>query len=192
MKSILLPSTVSPLLSTYRIIPDSAIGRNRLPLFLPSSFGPLSVILAVGVRISRLGKEIEPRFARRYFDAINIMAVTIPDNPDVMPPALWFIKDWASVSGKWIEVDTITDGIDTLDIAAAYRHPNSNIETSGCKLDNFTKTVDDAIALVSQGTTLKTGDLILAPLHLSFRPEDNAFLNSSINGICSLDFHFKI
>ena len=49
---------------------DSCLLNNRKPLFMPDWTQELCVTDCMILRVSRLGKEIAPRFANRYYDAI--------------------------------------------------------------------------------------------------------------------------
>ncbi|MBO4454140.1 MAG: hypothetical protein J5761_03695 [Paludibacteraceae bacterium] len=49
---------------------DSCLLNGRKPMFMPDWTNELGVTECVILRVSRLGKEIAPRFADRYYDAI--------------------------------------------------------------------------------------------------------------------------
>lgn len=49
---------------------DSCLLNGRKPLFMPDWTQELGVTECIILRVSRLGKEIAPRFANRYYDAI--------------------------------------------------------------------------------------------------------------------------
>ena len=49
---------------------DSSLLNGRKPMFTPDTTNDLRALPALILRISRLGKHIEPRFAGRYYDAI--------------------------------------------------------------------------------------------------------------------------
>lgn len=83
------------------MIPDSAIGRDSQPWFLPDFGSNWRGYEAVGLRISRLGKGIMPKFAERYVDAVTTMWVAEAD--DCM--ALDFM-DGRVVTGKWKPYET--------------------------------------------------------------------------------------
>ncbi|WP_372775162.1 fumarylacetoacetate hydrolase family protein [Mangrovibacterium sp.] len=52
--------------------PDSALLRNNDPFYIPSFSQDVHFECELIVRINRLGKNIEPRFANRYYDAIGL------------------------------------------------------------------------------------------------------------------------
>jgi len=49
---------------------DSALLVNRKPFFAPEDAGRIAAHPCLVLRISKLGKNISPRFARRYYDAV--------------------------------------------------------------------------------------------------------------------------
>lgn len=52
--------------------PDTALLRNNQPFFMPDFSQELHHEVEVVLRICRLGRHIEPRFAHRYYDAITV------------------------------------------------------------------------------------------------------------------------
>ena len=49
---------------------DSCLLNGRKPLFVPDWTNELGMTECVILRVSRLGKEIAPKFANRYYDAV--------------------------------------------------------------------------------------------------------------------------
>ncbi|PTN09947.1 fumarylacetoacetate hydrolase family protein [Mangrovibacterium marinum] len=52
--------------------PDSALLRNNDPFYIPAFSSDVHYECELVVRINRLGKNIEPRFASRYYDEIGL------------------------------------------------------------------------------------------------------------------------
>lgn len=52
--------------------PDSALLRNNEPFYIPDFSQEVHYECELIVRINRLGKNIEPRFANRYFDEVGL------------------------------------------------------------------------------------------------------------------------
>ncbi len=66
---------------------DSALVRQGFPCFLPDfARDGWELRLAPVLRVSRLGKWIEPRFAHRYIDAVTIAAILRPAPPVPLAP----------------------------------------------------------------------------------------------------------
>ena len=60
------------------IIPDSAIIKDGKPFFVPDYAEGGIYYPAIAFRVNRLGKNIAPRFACRYYDAITLALRTVP------------------------------------------------------------------------------------------------------------------
>ena len=58
--------------------PDSAILKDGKPFFVPDFSHEVHYETEVVVRICRLGKNIAPRFAHRYYDAVSYTHLTLP------------------------------------------------------------------------------------------------------------------
>ena len=55
--------------------PDSAILKGGKPFFIPDFAERFDYEAELVVRISKLGKNIAPRFAHRYYDAVGFVAL---------------------------------------------------------------------------------------------------------------------
>lgn len=151
MKAIALRrSPVDPVAPDTRmqLIADSAIVGAGRPLFLPDFAPSWSGRIGVSCRISRLGKDIAPRFADRYADAYCLCLHLIPKGIDVTD-ARGGLFDNCLALGPWRQ---LPDG--------------GTIEVAGV---DFLQALDlgdvdfrGAIAAVSRYATLKTGDIIVA------------------------------
>jgi len=53
-------------------LPDTALLTRGRPLFVPDEAWPCTIQAHLVVRISRLGRHVSPRFARRYYDAFTV------------------------------------------------------------------------------------------------------------------------
>lgn len=90
--------------NSLRLIADSAIGRTSQPWFLPECGENWRWRMAVGFRISKLGKNISPKFAQRYFDATTYIWVPEADGCDCLD-----YMDGAVVCGKWQPTEQPTE-----------------------------------------------------------------------------------
>lgn len=141
--------------------PDSAILKEGKPFFLPDFSGRVDYETEIVVRISRLGKNIAPRFASRYYDALTVgIDFTARDLQQKFRNAgkPWELAkgfDGSAVLGEWIPLDTIPDIQDIhfhLDI-------DGNTVQKGHTADMLFK-IDEIIAYVSRFCTLKIGDIL--------------------------------
>ncbi len=112
---------------------DASLLNNRKPFFLPDWSAEIRYVPCMVVRISRLGKCIESRFASRYYDAIaqglDFMAY------DLLPHA------WAQATA-----------FDNSLCVGEWQAPVTDQET--------TTLIADAITQVSRIVTLRIGDLV--------------------------------
>lgn len=149
------PVALPPL---FRLVPDSALTVSGQPVFLPDLPGVWEAQAGIALRVSRLGKGISPKFARRYVDALTVAVLTIPVTVEATlagsgahTSATWCF-DGALTPGKWLPLE-----------------PEAKEVTFS--LGPITKTVtvddlriDDCIAAASSLMTLKTGDIIIPAL----------------------------
>ena len=59
--------------------PDSALLKDSKPFFIPDFSKQIDYETELVVRICRLGKNIAPRFAHRYYDAVTVGIVIGPE-----------------------------------------------------------------------------------------------------------------
>lgn len=64
----------------FGVLPDSALLRERRPMFIPPFAEHCSVQMHLAVRICRLGRCVSPRFAHRYHEGMTLGAVFQADN----------------------------------------------------------------------------------------------------------------
>ena len=125
---------------------DSCLLNGRKPLFIPDWTKELGVTDCMILRVSRLGKEIAPKFAYRYYDAIapgqDFVALDILHAAEQAgkPWTKALAFDYSLAIGEWV----------------------SNDEMSATKLlnDELIISPEQAIAEASKVMTIRQGDLI--------------------------------
>lgn len=141
--------------------PDSALLKDGKPFFIPDFTQQCDYETELVVRICRLGKNIAPRFAHRYYDAVTVgIDFTARDmqrkfRKDGLPWELCKGFDGSAVIGNFIakeELPAIQEIPFRLDI-------NGETVQQGYSGDMI-HSVDDIIAYVSRFFTLKIGDLL--------------------------------
>ena len=140
---------------------DSALLKDKKPLFLPEELGRIDYETELVVRISRLGKGIPQRFAHRYYDAVTVgIDFKARDLQRKLRDAgqPWELSkgfDGAAAIGEWVPVEKFRD------IQAIHFHLDINGKTvqEGCTSDMLFK-VDELISYISRWFTLKTGDIL--------------------------------
>ena len=100
---------------------DSCLLNGRKPMFIPDWTNELGVTDCMILRVSRLGKEIAPKFASRYYDAVapgaDFIALDIAREAQAngrpwtkaidfdysLAVGEWIeIGDWSMVNGEWL------------------------------------------------------------------------------------------
>ena len=165
---------------------DSAVLRPGEPVFLPEPFESLRSYVAPAVRISRLGMNIKPSFAGRYYSEIAALHLLI-DEACPLPP---LFCDRAIAPGKWIDIASIDNAdlrVELYDRDDALIN-EQNKAIALCALD-----IDNAVNFVSSHLTLKTGDMIIFGDHAGELgcPKINTRLRACIGGAESLEIRFK-
>ena len=141
--------------------PDSALLRENRPFFIPRFSNQIEHEVELVVRINRLGRNIAPRFAHRYYSEVALgVDFTARDlqNQCKQLGAPWEISkafDNSAVVSDFISLEELSD---IQDIHFSLRK-NGQIQQQGHTKDMLFS-VDNLIAYISQFFTLKIGDLI--------------------------------
>jgi len=141
--------------------PDSALLRNNQPFFIPDFANDFHHEVEVVVRINRLGKNIAPEFAHRYYDEIGLgIDFTARDlQEDLRKKGLPWEKskafDGSAVISEFIDKQTLVD-INNINFRLDI---NGQTRQQGNTKDMIFS-IDDIIAHVSKYFTLKIGDFI--------------------------------
>lgn len=141
--------------------PDSALLKDGKPFFIPDFSGQIEYETEVVVRICRLGKNIAPRFAYRYYDAVTVgIDFTARDlqrqfRAEGMPWELCKGFDDSAVIGDWTPIEEVGD----------VQHLNFHLDIDDKTVQrgntgDMLFRIDDVIAYVSRFCTLKIGDLL--------------------------------
>ena len=148
---------------------DSCLLNGRKPFFLPEWSQEIGVTPCCILRVSRLGKEIAPKFASRYYDAIAPGADFVA--MDILRRAQTAGKPW-------------TKALD-FDYSLAIGEWITNDEMSAAKLLNEGLIVspEEAIAEASKVMTIRQGDLIYIQAKQAPRPvQKEEIIRTEING----------
>ncbi len=140
--------------------PDSALLNSQEPFFIPDFSSDIHYETELVVRINRIGKHIDPKFAHKYYDDLTVgLDFTARDLQSKLkarglPWELAKGFDRSAAVGKWISKRELPD------------FPlNFTMERNGSKVqhgqtDHMLFSIDEIIAFVSRFFTLKIGDLI--------------------------------
>ena len=141
--------------------PDTAILLKKQPFFIPDFSDEVHHEVEVLVKINRVGKHIDSKFAHKYYDQIGLgIDFTARDlQKKLKDKGLPWEKskafDGSAVVGKWVSKSNFDD-LDNLPFSL---HKNNTIVQSSSTKDMLW-TIDEIIAYVSQFFTLKIGDVI--------------------------------
>ena len=150
---------------------DSCLLNGRKPFFVPDWTNEVGVTPCLILRVSRLGKEIAPKFADRYYDAVapgeDFIAMDIARDAEKAgkPWTKAIAFDYSLALGEWIDKD---DGL----------------TVNGDKMDGmWLLTPDQAIAQASKVMTIRQGDLIyIQAQQAPRRVEKEEIIRVEING----------
>lgn len=165
------------------LLTDSAVSRNRRPLFVPPHHDRWVLTLGLGVRVSRLGKFVAQRFASRYYDAMTLVARLRPEDVAMPASATDIAFDSSIVVGEWMPVPPDGDNVSLELTSGDSLLANVSVPRS---------LVDTTVARMSSYFMIKHGDVIV-PGDLPVKPGDvvlDTLIDISLNGCESL--HFKI
>lgn len=142
--------------------PDSAMLLKHQPFFYPDFSNDVHHEIEVVVRIDRVGKCIEPRFAHKYYDSVALgIDFTARDlqakfKSKGLPWTLAKGFDDSAVLSEFVSLESLGKSINDLDFSLSR---NGQVVQAGNTRDMIFD-VDHLIAYVSRFMTLKTGDLI--------------------------------
>lgn len=173
--------------------PDTSIVLNNRPFFYPDFSKDIHHEIEVVVRINRLGKNIEERFAHRYYEEIALgVDFTARDlqqkaKEKGLPWEIAKAFDGAAPLSDFIKVSEFKN------IQNISFHLNKNGETvqKGNTIDMIFS-VNKLIAYVSQFITLKIGDLLFTGTPEGVGPvQINDHLEGYVEDQKMLDFFIK-
>jgi len=173
--------------------PDSALLKDSKPFFIPDFSKRVDYETELVVRICRLGKNIAPRFAHRYYDAVTVgIDFTARDLQNKLRAEgkPWEISkgfDNSAVIGDFVPVSRLKD-VQNLDF---HLDIDGDKVQQGNTRDMIFK-IDDLIAYVSQFYTLKIGDLLYTGTPVGVGPVSiGQHLEGYLEGEKLLDFYVR-
>ncbi len=174
--------------------PDSAILPKNQAFFLPSFSKNIHYELELVVKINRLGKHIQPKFAHKYYQEIGLgidftardLQISLKEQGLPWEKAKSF--DGAAVLGDhWLDKSTFND-LQNLRFTLL---KNDTIVQEG-QTKFMLHTIDELIAYVSQFFTLKIGDLIFTGTPAGVgQVEANDHLRGELEGEQLIDLRIK-
>ena len=173
--------------------PDSALLKDSKPFFIPDFSKQVDYETELVVRICRLGKNIAPRFAHSYYDAVTVgIDFTARDlqrkfRAEGKPWELSKGFDNSAAIGDFVPVERFKD-VQNLDF---HLDIDGNTVQKGNTRDMIFK-IDEIIAYVSQFYTLKIGDLLYTGTPVGVGPVSiGNHLEGYLEGEKLLDFYVR-
>jgi 2-keto-4-pentenoate hydratase/2-oxohepta-3-ene-1,7-dioic acid hydratase in catechol pathway len=173
--------------------PDSSILKNNKPFFLPDFSDEIHYEAEIVIRICKLGKAIEEKFAHRYYDAVTLgIDITARDlqrrqSERGEPWEICKSFDGSAPLGKFLLVSELGNIHDL-----HFRLEKNGETVQQSSTADLIFGIDTIIAYVSRFFTLKTGDLIftgtpsgVGPLH------KNDHLKGYIGNQSVIDFYIR-
>lgn len=174
--------------------PDSSLLRNRRPFFLPDFSERIEYETELVVRISRLGKSIEAKFADRYWDAVTLgIDFTARDLQNQyrskgLPWELCKGFDSSAVVGDWIEKEALEKELQDLNFRLDIDGKTVQQGYTGDMIFSVARIIE----YVSSFCTLKTGDLIFTGTPVGVGPVHiGEHLQGYLEDKNVLDFHIR-
>ncbi|MDR0371781.1 MAG: fumarylacetoacetate hydrolase family protein [Prevotellaceae bacterium] len=150
-----------PLLPVVFLKPDSSLLRKNSPFYIPDFSREIHFETELVVRIDRLGKNISPKFAHRYYSEIGLgIDFTARDlqrslRAEGKPWEIAKSFDNSAVVGKFLPVARFKD-VQSIEFSLK---KNGEIVQTG-SAEDMIFSIADLISYISGFFTLKTGDLI--------------------------------
>ncbi|MDG1822752.1 MAG: fumarylacetoacetate hydrolase family protein [Flavobacteriaceae bacterium] len=141
--------------------PDTAIAQPNLPFFIPEFSNEVHYEVEVLVRINRIGKHIQSKFAGKYYSEIGLgIDFTARDvQQKLQSKGLPWEKakafDGSAYVGTWFDKASVGD----LTALPFSLYKNGTVVQEG-STSHMLWPIDGLIAYVSQYFTLKIGDII--------------------------------
>lgn len=174
--------------------PDSAILKDGKPFFIPDFSNEVHYETEIVVRICRLGRNIAPRFAPRYYDAVTVgIDFTARDlqrrfREAGNPWELCKGFDNSAAIGTLIPLEQAGGNVQHLD----FHLDIDGQEVQRGNTSDMLFKVDDIIAYVSRFMTLKIGDLLFTGTPVGVGPVSiGQHLQGYLGEEKLLDFHIR-
>lgn len=141
--------------------PDTAILPKNMPFFIPDFSKDIHHEVEIIVRINRVGKHIEPRFAHKYYNEIGLgIDFTARElQSQLKEKGLPWEKakafDGSAVIGNFLPKERFKS-LNSINFELTN---NEHLVQKGCTSNMLWK-IDELIAYVSQYFTLKIGDIL--------------------------------
>ena len=141
--------------------PDSCLGQKGQPFFIPDFSNEIQHEVEVLVKINRIGKHIQPKFAHKYYDEIGLgLDFTARDlQSELKAKGLPWEKaksfDGAAYIGQWFDKSQFPNINDL-----QFQLTKNGMVVQSDTTANMMWGIDEVISYVSRYFTLKIGDIL--------------------------------
>ena len=141
--------------------PDTSVIQKKQPFFIPEFSSDIHYEVEIILKFNRVGKHIEPKFSKKYFDKISLgIDFTARDlqrkfKENGLP---WDIAkgfDNSAMIGDWLSVD-LFDDIDNIN----FRLEKNGEIVQKSNSSNMIWKIDELISAASTFFTIKIGDIM--------------------------------
>lgn len=149
----------------WTILSGATILQGGNPFFIPDFARRFEARLSMAMRICRLGKNIAPRFAHRYVDAvapcINFIAADLLESlrDAGLPWTKAVCFDRSAAFGKYAPFDI--DSVDQASVSLLITSGSGSMEQCLWHPSELRIPAREAISLISRDNTLKNGDVVM-------------------------------
>ena len=144
----------------WYLLADSAMTNTGKPFFLPENCGNVMVYLGMAVKINRLGKHIEEKFAHRYYDQYAPVVHFVFESEENLLLSRGLPGDEARNFDRSLFVGEFKALEDMKPIGFRYNGEFKSVFDA----DKLKISIDEVIHRVSRLNTMKIGDLIVPGL----------------------------
>lgn len=179
----------------YFIKPDTSLLRNNDPFFIPSFSSQVDYETELVVKICRVGKCIEERYAHRYYDEVGL-GIDFTAR-DIQREAIAKGLPWerakgfdrsAAISPRFLSLSELGKKVDELKFEMSL---NGEVRQVG-QVKDMIFSVDKIIASVSRYMTLRMGDYIFTGTPAGVGPVSKGdVLRATLEGEELLNFDIK-
>lgn len=162
----------NPYFPGWYLLADSAVTNTGKPFYLPDFAGKTEVSLTCAVRISRLGKSIEPKFASRYYsEYAPALHFTLPEYNDRLKE-----NDLPQDPSRSFDRSLFVGDFINITDLASFKLKINGEEKGEFNFGNLHRTIEDSLSDVTHLNTLKIGDLLVPGLSGFFEIKEGDFL----------------
>ena len=187
------PAQAEPLAVCW--LTDSCLLRERRPFYVPGFDTDFRLFPSLAIRIDRLGKRIEPRFVKRYWNEVSLWLNARACNLSAelaakgLPQANAVSFDCSLVASPFWEMTPVQC------MQARFTVSRNGMPEQVWDAGNLLKQPDEAISEVSRHNTLKTGDIFLLGFPeqgVAVKPGDSIQVRLDAPGEPKIITEFKI